>query len=273
VGNQVGVPIVGEIMASRWAFEALMVTQFKDNPFEKRFYELDKTIAEADYKRVYYIPQLESHLALCLNNRGNWRNPRNGQITNSLTLLRNEIGYELQEIGEDNFPAINKLEVGKFDSTVHQQSVKFLTTLKQFYLIKQNKAVREKEEIVSRLTDTPEKLEAYNLHKDQFENKAVATAVKNIATPNRVIEYDGRLYQKIYPIYFDDHKPAHLFDFSGTLFQPTKYFAGRLFDTLYFNIAIIWSMTLFFFIALYFDLLRKFMALFDQRKHRKRDKN
>lgn len=273
VGNQVGVPIVGEIMASRWAFEAFMVTQFKDNPFEERFYELDKTIAEADYKRVYYIPQLESHLALCLNNRGNWRNPRNEQITNSLTLLKNEIGYELREIGEDNFPAINRLEVGKFDSTVYQQSIKFLNTLKQFYLIKQNRAIREKEDFVSRLTDTPEKLEAYNKQKDEFENKAVVTAVKNIATPNRVIEYDGRLYQKIYPIYFDDHKPAHLLDFSGTLFQPTKYFAGRLYDTLYFNIAMIWCMTVFFFIALYFDLLRKFMALFDQRKHRKRDKN
>ena len=51
-----GVPLIGEVMASRWAFEAFMVTQFKDNKFEKQFYEWDKTIANAEYKRIYYIP-------------------------------------------------------------------------------------------------------------------------------------------------------------------------------------------------------------------------
>ncbi len=273
VGNQVGVPLVGEIMASRWAFEAFMVTQFKDNPFEKKFYQLDKTIAESDYKRVYYIPQLESHLAFCLNNRGNWRNPRHEQLTNSLTLLQNEIGYELKDIGEDNFPDIDKLAIGKFDSAVYQSSMKFLTTLKQFYLIKQNKALLEKENMVSVLTSSPEKLAQYDLLRKQHQNKAVSAAVKNMTTPNRVVEYDGRLYQKIYPIYFDDHKPAHFFDFSANLFQPTKHFAGRLYDTLYFNLSIIWCMTLFLFVALYFDLLKKFILLFDQRKYRKRDRN
>jgi ABC transport system ATP-binding/permease protein len=273
VGNQVGVPLVGEIMASRWAFEAFMVTQFKDNPYEKQFYDLDKVIAESDYKRVYYIPQLESHLALCLNNRGNWRNTRHEPLKNSLTLLKNEISYELKGIGEENFPDIDKLEIGKFDSTVYQHSMKFLTTLKQYYLIKQNKAMQEKENKIAVLTSDSEKLEKYDLLRTQHQNKAVSAAVKNIATPNRVIEYDGRLYQKMYPIYFDDHKPATLFDFSANLFQPTKYFAGRLYDTLFFNLAIIWLMTFFLFITLYFDLLKKFLLLFEQRKHKRRERN
>jgi ABC transport system ATP-binding/permease protein len=273
VGNQVGVPLVGEVMTSRWAFEAFMVTQFKDNPFEKQFYELDKTIAESDYKRVFYIPQLESHLALCLNNRGNWRNPRNEELTNSLTLLKNEIGYELLDVGEDNFPDINKLAIGKFDSTVYLNSMKFLNTLKQYYLIKQNNAMRQKENMVSNLTNTPEKLELFNQQRDQYQNKAVSLAVKGTTAPNRIVEYDGRLYQKIYPIYFDDHKPAHLFDFSANLFQPTKYFGGRLYDTLYFNLFVIWSITFLLYVSLYFDLLKKFIRLFEQRKHRRRERN
>ena len=33
---------MGEWMASRWAFEAYMVTQFKDNPFEKQFRPVKK---------------------------------------------------------------------------------------------------------------------------------------------------------------------------------------------------------------------------------------
>jgi hypothetical protein len=222
---------------------------------------------------VFYIPQLESHLALCLNNRSNWLNPRDAQLANSLTLLRNEIGYELIDIGKDNFPEIDKLAIGKFDSTTYNNSMQFLSKLKQFYLIRQNKAMREKEGIVSSLTNSPEKLQLYNEQRDTYQNKAVSSAVKSTLTPNKVVEYDGRLYQKVYSIYFDDHKPAHFFDFSANLFQPSKHFAGRYYDTLYFNITVIWCMTLFFFVTLYFDLLKKFILLFEQRKHRKRDRN
>jgi ABC-type multidrug transport system ATPase subunit len=273
VGNQVSVPFVGEVMASRWAFEAFMVTQFKDNPFEKQFYDLDKKIAEADYKRVYYIPQLESNLSFCLNNRSYWLNRNYEPLVNSLALLKNEIEYELKDVGRDNFPDIEKLAVGKFDSTVYQSTMKFLNTLKQFYLLRQNNAMREKENKIAVLTSTPEKLLAYNEMRDRYENKAVSALVKNITTPNRIVEYDGTLYQKMYPIYYDDHKPLNYFDFTATLFQPKKYFAGRLFDTLFFNLAVIWCMTFLLFVTLYFDLLRKFMLLFENRKHRKRDRN
>ena len=79
-----GVPVIGEVMASRWAFEAFMVTQFKDNKFEKQFYEWDKTIANAEYKRIYYIPALESKLAYCLNNRSQWKITRNPKMIASL---------------------------------------------------------------------------------------------------------------------------------------------------------------------------------------------
>ncbi len=91
VGKPIGVPLIGEVMASRWAFEAFMVTQFRDNPFEEQFYPLEKTIAEAEYKRVYYIPALESKLSYCLNNKREWRNTNAAKMANSLTVLRNEI--------------------------------------------------------------------------------------------------------------------------------------------------------------------------------------
>ena len=114
-------------MASRWAFEAFMVTQFKDNKFEKQFYEWDKTIANAEYKRIYYIPALESKLAYCLNNRSQWRSASNAKMISALALIKNEIGNELKFVGDENFPYLDKLAVGKFDSTVYQHTAKFLT--------------------------------------------------------------------------------------------------------------------------------------------------
>ena len=45
--SQSEVPLAGEIMASKWAYEALAVNQFKNNRYEKQFYDLDKTMSNA----------------------------------------------------------------------------------------------------------------------------------------------------------------------------------------------------------------------------------
>jgi hypothetical protein len=249
-----------------------MVTQFKDNPFEEQFYEYDKIIAQAEYKRVYYIPELESKLAYCLNNQPNWRNKNHEGLKKAFSILSDEIERELDIVGRDKLEEINKLAIGKFDSTASNNTARFLTALKQFYLNKKDRAQNEKDELVGRMTSTPERLANYERMRNKYQNQAVSNAVKNIAEV-RIVEFDGRLIQKIYPIYMDEHKPKHLFDISSNFYQPTKHFAGYYFDTLYFNIAVIWSMTVFLFIALYFDLLKKFILMFERRKHRRRDRN
>src|SRR5690606_3067411 len=129
VGKPVGIPIAGEIMASRWAFEAFMVTQFKDNPFEENFYLLDQTAAEAEYKRVYYIPALESKLALVKTNRSYWLNPRHEETSNAITLLHSELSNELQYVGDDKLD-ISNLQPGRVDSLTLQNTSQFLEVLK-----------------------------------------------------------------------------------------------------------------------------------------------
>lgn len=273
VGRPVGVPLIGEIMASRWAFEAYMVTQFRDNPFEERFYDLDKTIANAEYKKVYYVPVLESKLAYCLGERRNWRNPRHDGLVYSLGLLKNEIENELLTIGEDNFPDADRLVVGKFDSAVYRQATKFLSTLKAFYTIRMNKAAEGKERLVAHLTDTPEREAIYEAMRRRYVNAAVTDAVKNVSTPHRIVELDGKLIQKIYPVYQDEHRPAHVFDFSANLYQPTKYFLGGIFDTFLFNISVIWVMTFVMFVTLYFDVLKRLVRFLEgERKFRRKER-
>lgn len=274
VGKPVGIPLAGEMMASRWAFEAYMVTQFKDNPFETQFYDLDKTIAQSEYKRVYYIPTLESKLAYCLNNRAHWRNPANEKMVSALNLLQNEIRIELETVGREQFPGVADLAIGRFDSTVYQKTNDFLKTLRQFYSNKIGRASAEKEARIRSMTSTPAETAQFNAFKSQYVNDAVSNSVKNISAADRIIEYEGKLIQKIFPIYMDEHRPRHFFDFSANLYQPTKHFAGVHFDTLFFNIAVIWVMTFGLFITLYFDLLSKFIRLLEgNRKYRRKDRH
>ncbi|MCZ8355513.1 MAG: ATP-binding cassette domain-containing protein [Cyclobacteriaceae bacterium] len=271
VGKPVGVPFMGNVMASRWAFEAMMVTQFKDNPFEKQFYELDKTIAISDYKKVYFIPELESKLSFLNNNQFHWKNEKHNEVVSALDLIRTEIKSELNKIGQDKFTYTDKLYVKKFDSATYVATSKFLATLKHYYGLKKENAQEKKDQLVADLTNTPERLAQYQKSMLQYQNQMVMDAVKNLNSPERIVEYKGRLIQKIYPIYDDEHRQSHIFDFSANFYQPTKHFLGKYYDTFSFNLAVIWSMTIILYITLYFDLLSKFVKSFEnRRKYKKR---
>jgi hypothetical protein len=264
---------MGNIMASRWAFEAYMVTQYRDNPFEQQFYEIDKTLSQAEFKRVFLIPELESKLSYCINNRNQWRNPNAVELHAALTVLQNEIRNELLVAGSENYADVDNLAIGKFDSTVYENTSRFLGTMKQLYLLRHNRSMDERERLVNGMTSTPERMARFERLRNTYQNKAVADAVRNLNTINRIVEYDGRLIQRIYPIYQDEHKPRYWLDFSANLYQPTKHFAGMVIDTLFFNVAVIWSMTLVLYITLYFDLLRKIMSMIENRRYRRVERN
>lgn len=268
VSNMSKVPVIGEIMASRWAFEAAMVTQFRDNAYESQFYDLDREIANADYKKLYYVPRLESELAYVFNNMRKRLSSENVHLNNSLAILRNEISKELEAVGKDKFSNLDELYLDKFDSATYKKTASFLSTLRKMYVNKYNQAYNARVRLTDSLTNTPEKLAHFDSVRLTYQNEAVESAVKNVNTTFRVIEVDQHLVQKIYPIYFDSHNPKHPLDFRAKFYVPEKHFLGLYFDTLFFNVIIIWVMSILLFITLYYDGLKRLISLFSQRTKR-----
>ena len=250
------VPFVGEIMASRWAFEAAMVAQFKNNDYEKLFYTFDKVMYQADYKKVYFIPTLKSKLEYCLNHIRKPDEESAKQMEDNLSLIRNELNKELHYIGQDKFIGINELYPNKFDSTVYISTNEFIETLRQYYVNRYNQADRYRDHQIQELTNTPRKKAEYDALKTHYSNESIADLVKNQNEAHRIIEQDGQLVQKIFPIYMTPH-PSGLLDFRDQFYVPEKHLFGRHFDTLYFNVSMIWCMSIVLIIALYFDVLRK----------------
>ena len=56
------VPLIGEIIPSRWAYEALAVTSYSDNAYEAPFFELDQKKYETQFYNFGYVNELESQL-------------------------------------------------------------------------------------------------------------------------------------------------------------------------------------------------------------------
>ena len=56
------VPLVGNLIPSRWAYEALAVTSFTDNDYEKHFFDIDREKYENQFYNMGYLYELQSQL-------------------------------------------------------------------------------------------------------------------------------------------------------------------------------------------------------------------
>ena len=56
------VPLIGDLIPSRWSYEALAVTSFTDNPYEARFFENDKEKYETQFYNMGFLYELQSQL-------------------------------------------------------------------------------------------------------------------------------------------------------------------------------------------------------------------
>jgi ABC-type multidrug transport system ATPase subunit len=263
VGKPTRVPLAGDLMPSRWAYEAYMVAQYRDNPFARNFYDIDKRISRADFARGLYIGQLQTALSDCFSSAEHWNDRRYIPLRRSFDLLRNEIGIQLKRVPTVQFGMLQEIDFGRFSYAVHDSTKAYLARLSAHYTKASILASEQKERLVDRLSRDDEM--AVNTLMHRYSNRAVTSYVTNSLDPEKVVTYEGRVIQKIDPIFQDVPEPVHFFDFRGVFFRPVKYFAGRTWDTVYFNLAVIWVMTLTFFVMLYFDVFRRIIVFFENR--------
>ena len=109
------------------------------------------------------------------------------------------------------------------------------------------------------------KVHNYSLNelKNRYYNESLADLVKNVSEKDRIIEYEGKLYQQINPI-FVDPRPAGPLDYRAHFFAPQKNLFGKMVSTFLFNNIVIWLMTILLYFTLYFEWLRKLISSFDR---------
>jgi len=256
------VPWIGEIMTTRWAFEAAMVNQFKDNEFEKRFYDLEKKKYAADYKKNFYVTELQTKLSK-VNRMLRDSTSNSKEIDAHFELLTNEIGKELEAVNKQRSYNVRWLKATRFDSSAFTQFSEFLSTMKKFYINRYNKAQNEIDKLTISLTKDEQSEALFTKTRGKYQNDAIADMVKNRTAANRIVENKNRLIQIIYPIYTDP-EPRHIFDFRTRFYSPMKHFAGLIIDTFWFNIMFIWLMSAILFTTLYYDVLRKIVEIFSR---------
>jgi len=253
------VPIVADMMASRWAYEAMAVYQFKENAFERPYYELEKQERQADFKSAYMIPSLESKLQYVIDNSKSDNDSVQNLVSKDLAILLTEISKEPFQEGLEELNFQELANPAKFDEATSAKLLAYLEGMKKHYRQIFNKAVENQEKLVYYFENQPGLDYNLNEYKNQYYNESLADLVRNINVSDRIIEYEGKLLQRIDPVFNEPLTSAGFFNYRTHFFAPKKQFAGKLFDTFYFNITVIWLMTVLLYVALYYELFAKLM--------------
>lgn len=252
------VPWVAEIMVSRWAYEGLIVRHFKDNEFEKYFYDLNKDISIADYKQVYYLPKLQSVTEDAMLALGNHND---SLLTVSVDLLKNEFGKEQRKTGQ--FKDFDKLTKASFTNEIGEKTLEHIERLRAYYSKLFEMCNQNREKLIKFWMAYDAKL--YNKKRDNYHNDATSDIVKKIYEKNKIVQYKSDLIQQTDPIYLDPPTDNPV-NFRSHFYAPRKFFAGTFFDTFWFNVVIIWLMTMLLYLTLYFESLKKTLDLWDKIK-------
>jgi ABC-type multidrug transport system ATPase subunit len=251
ITSQYYVPFVGDIMASRWAYEALAVYQFRNNKYQKNLYDIEKEESHASFMMNYLVPELQLKLNLCEKNFKLKQNRK--KLENDLVLLENEL-YKINR--NDNIPlfkGIDNLKINSFNLNLAHDTRNYLGFLKRHYS-------RDLTRIIERKDRKIENMEAeYNgisnllkLKNDNF-NYQIAELVLNKRDNVKILEHKNNLIQKAEPVY---KTPESKYGRSH-FFAPFKRIGNMYIDTFWFDLIVIWTMIFILYILLIFELLKK----------------
>ena len=261
ISSRTYVPLVGDAMASRWALEALAVDMYKNNPYEYPLFEADSRRRNANFKVSYWSKELVNKINLVSKNFLNKDPDAAARVKNALLLLKNEISKEpfkgqLVGLNLDSLLNVDNLSPRTF-LLLHTYANKV-----QAHYNRISTEAQKKYDNIIRLLESSDK---YNydaaLYKRLYFNENLETLVRNTNTKERIIEVNNRLVRKIDLIYYEPPKPDFPLNYRAHMFAPVKYFAGQKIDTFWFNLGVIWIMTILLYITLYFDVLEKIINI------------
>ncbi|MFA5818351.1 MAG: ATP-binding cassette domain-containing protein [Bacteroidales bacterium] len=253
------VPVVGDIMVTRWAYEALSVEQFKSNKFEKPFFKYDMEISQNDWYASFLLPTLKVKVDECL---------AVGKVP------------DYREYSESNFKKINYhikdlsplsgIKPGKWISSLNYKGFnEFVAGEAKVYLDSLRSSFRIKSRSISYTRDTLYKQIASRMGEDEFikmrgkdYNESLANILLNRLATSKIYDAEDKLVQKADPVFM---LPGSKFG-RAHFYAPYKQIGDWKIGTLIFNIVAIWLMIFILFVTLYYNILKRFIAFLESLK-------
>ena len=244
VTTRTRVPFIGEIMASRWAFEALAVNQYKNNRYERNFFDVDKEISEIVYRKDFWMVMMNDKLDSL--KKGLLKPGHEQLLTRELSEAVNRYPSVVAAAGKP----------GSNDAATR----KFLGALKKHLMSAYKNASAKKDRIVKKLeSENPEPGYLKQLKADHT-NENLEDLVTTTSDFNFIIEDNNRFVRRFRPVLMDGPDDSFI---RSQFFVSRKNIFGNYYSTWYVNLGVIWAMSALLMLTLYHNTLRKFLGFME----------
>lgn len=245
------VPIVGDIMPSRWAYEALTVNQFQKNEYQKLFFETDRKTSDAAFKINYLLPELT--LKLNTIERNIKLNKNLVQTDHDLDLLKSEINNLGNQIRGTDIGFTEGLDKATFNVSTANLTRKFIEQTRRIYSHVLDQSIEEKDSLLLDLKTKLGGSEELVSFRQKYQNQSLDEILLNKRETIKIEEFRNRLVRQDEPVY----KSPDM-NFGRThFFASEKKFLGLYINTFWFNLGILLLMSFFCYLVLVFELLKR----------------
>jgi ABC-type multidrug transport system ATPase subunit/ABC-type multidrug transport system permease subunit len=244
-GERKNTPFISDFMISRWAYEALLVYQYRENKYMKPLYNYKRNIAVGTLYSENIIPLLQERINRYIQNPASVKDSMNSYCK----IIRNSLLQVATHFEVFPYENIRKITPKDFNVDLANDLNDYLEYIDLYFYSMTDQAITDINKYMKRISDSLGKgylIELRNTQmNDYIESEVTGTpgSQKIKIVGDELVIIDNPIYQ--YPVS----------DLGRTrLFIPEKKINGKLIDTVEFDISIIWLINLFLYILLVFDV-------------------
>lgn len=254
------VPFIGDLMATRWAYEAIMVEGYKSNKYRSPTFDSDLEINQNEYYKEVLIKNLKGQVINYILQKDTIPSEKKN-INIKFRILNYHINELSKVTGIGPGDWIRKLNYKNFNEGVLNSVNNFFDELNSYFVV-QNSFFRKNAE--TEKTNFLKKIGRTSISRDAYDNKRLEDLVLNQLDLKDAPYYEtnSKWIQKTKPIYM---KPTSTIG-RAQFYAPYKKLGNFQIDTLFFNMMAMWIMVGLFFLALYYNLLSRFINYLESLK-------
>ena len=251
LGDENKVPLLAEVMVSRWAFEALSVEQFQNNKFQKNLFLWQKLESDLNYRLAYFLPEIKALINECNEQKEIKTDEVTESFNTNISAIRNAIEKENLRLPENKrYIQTNLLNPKNYDDLVGMSLKKHMDILNLYYSV----YFRQISDVME---DKKAEMQDYNKLKEQYSNESLENLMRNSTSSKKIKIINGKIEQIIDPVY---RTPSFLeTGFRSHFYASIKIipFTHQYISTFWANLIVIWTMSIVAFFALYNEWLRR----------------
>lgn len=252
LANREYTPVIGDVMVSRWAYEALAVNEYKDNPYEAHFFGAEVERSRASYVATTWLPELAAM------SRHSVGDPARG------ALLLSEIRRVQEALGGVDLPDSLALPVA-YTPAVSAKADAAIDFLRRRAQDGYRAASGRRDSIAVSLVERLGSADALAALKAASANEALSRLAQAKDNFDQIAVYPDKTIRKRQPVY---DMPENRYG-RAHLYSPAKRVGGATVDTAVFNCLVIWAFAGALYFSLYFDLLRRLLDYFSNVQKRR----